>query len=622
MNKNEYLVGAIFLLMLIFLLVSLGSPASADYCHVEVDAEEDSNSGWSNVALCDDENTGTGGNANNDGDWIIFTPNNPPSSSAYKLTGIKIHAYEKFRPDGNFYADIKIGAVTEASDVDLGKNSWFYYNFSTYYPYNSNVNLTFNRHTAAGKGVINEIEFLFYRIPKVTYSNYPKASDSCVPTNPELWYISLKPSIDSGCDNWVNITYYSNASGSLERFYTHNYTWLGGSTPPQDDYFYYNEFKDYDIKYWYWINTTTWDDYLDEKIYNNITYTFTPQVCLPPELPPAYPCLPNIPGFNPDCWEMISAFHPDGFVNIVDWSIHNTTNDTKITFNNSVAHGDIWQSVYAWNSSNNSYYVVTNMYNHVGYWFYRYNNSCNFFNYIQYVETGIAGQWDYSIPGSLEKARAAIEPSVNWDGESWATGIFDFQINRWFYNVSNLPDHVNNTDFAGYDCVDFVNNSYTLSIRDDWTQGGIATTSYASVIVEETDLVCGVGGCDFPIYVNYSDANLTINVTINDCAGTNTTNVTIDEDALLWIAGWLNDNTGFILLAIGLFFWFAENKSDMVLYWITSFIAMTGSIWYLTAYSYNILGLETWIGISLMLFGLYCIYLGFRYGIIMYGRKK
>jgi len=73
----------------------------------------------------------------------------------------------------------------------------------------------------------------------------------------------------------------------------------------------------------------------------------------------------------------------------------------------------------------------------------------------------------------------------------------------------------------------------------------------------------------------------------------------------------------FILVLTGLFFWFAENKKDYMMYVFTGILASIGGVFYLGVESFSILGMYTWGGIIFMLFGVYCFFLSLRYSFMI-----
>ena len=91
----------------------------------------------------------------------------------------------------------------------------------------------------------------------------------------------------------------------------------------------------------------------------------------------------------------------------------------------------------------------------------------------------------------------------------------------------------------------------------------------------------------------------------------------INEDGWLYISGLSLDTNVLVLLVLGLFFWFAENKKDYILYVFSGIFASVGGFFYLGIEAYSITSFNTWTGIILMLFGVYCFFLSLRYSVMI-----
>ena len=266
--------------------------------------------------------------------------------------------------------------------------------------------------------------------------------------------------------------------------------------------------------------------------------------------------------FEGDCWEMFGVCE-----NISKWDllVYNSSDDSYSTFNESVSDGDIYNGTFWYNSLNSSYDNVTDLYFKYGYWFYAYNESCWLIH-------------NCTCPDIDESMHIDGYYNQSLHNESWV----NFSYDSWFNDSSS------DTLEIAFSLIDqFINHS------------------------------SGSSGCLFPLYFNFSDENISCNITITDCSSSSLINSSVNETSWLWIAGFELSEQTFVLVLTGLFFWFAENKKDYILYVFTGIFASVGGFFYLGIEAYNIISFNTWAGIILMLFGVYCFFLSLRYSFMI-----
>jgi len=76
-----------------------------------------------------------------------------------------------------------------------------------------------------------------------------------------------------------------------------------------------------------------------------------------------------------------------------------------------------------------------------------------------------------------------------------------------------------NFSICGFGFYDIINHNSTF------LNGVYSNNSWLQV-----DNVTSGGGCSFPIYINYSDDNVSVNVVVNNCEGLNSTSAEVNED--------------------------------------------------------------------------------------------
>jgi len=135
----------------------------------------------------------------------------------------------------------------------------------------------------------------------------------------------------------------------------------------------------------------------------------------------------------------------------------------------------------------------------------------------------------------------------------------------------------------------------------------------------------GGGSCTLK-YLNYSDENITINITYWGCNNTNTTSGEVNEDNWLKIMGFSLESGElgifFVLILFSLAFIIDKDEKKNIwkpiLLWITTPIAIATGVTYLGFTQFSV---EWWIGVIMFLFGILISFAGLYYA-LTFGRKN
>lgn len=225
---------------------------------------------------------------------------------------------------------------------------------------------------------------------------------------------------------------------------------------------------------------------------------------------------------------------------------------------------------------------------------------------------------------------------VNYDDESmsWDT---EYYLTIWAYNTTYhsfsssyekvfvtpcTPETDKTMTNTGWDNITLNNDSWVNITWQSWfNDTGVSDTLETVLGIDSQYINASSGGCDYPWYYNYSDDNITINISVTGCGSANLDNSSINEDDWLFISGFELEPQVLILLLVGLWFWFAEKSKDYVLYVFSGITSAVGGVWFFTVDGVNMMSINTWTAIILLLFGVYCFFLSIYYGMKYSGRK-
>lgn len=197
-------------------------------------------------------------------------------------------------------------------------------------------------------------------------------------------------------------------------------------------------------------------------------------------------------------------------------------------------------------------------------------------------------------------SRYAYQWFIKWDNTTMFYGNFtnssDSQL--LFFNYSVMA-----TTFWQVDISKPTGDFFTI----------IQNHSLNPLIPKEFYLLNCTGECGYPYYINFSDGNVTVNITITGCGIHTIDNATVNDDNWLLINGFSLEPQVLIILLISVFFFFAEKKEDVMLAMFTSFFSMIGGFYFLTVDPFNIVSINTWAGLVFMMFALYSLFVGLNY---------
>jgi hypothetical protein len=322
----------------------------------------------------------------------------------------------------------------------------------------------------------------------------------------------------------------------------------------------------YGVKYYYRINFT--DNYEDcHSLWESNTFSFT----ITPK--PLDECtdsnsLPEVDGLTKaDCWEMhglnysknISKYNDSAFY------FYNASNPTsKLDWNQSTPD-TIYNGLFWWNSTSQSYDNVTWFEPLKGYWIYFYDKNWTIGSNYSCIDIDI----DESMNTNSWK-------NFSLNNESWA----NFSIYLWFNDTN--PDTL----------------EFTINLLGQYINNSVAA-----------------GGCTGIVWVNYSDDNLTFNVSINKTTDANTSSYKIDEGNWLYMAGFSIDDSSFLffLWAFVVYMMYKTNRNYIVIPLLLGLVQI-GIIG--MAYSQGFYSgmMEYWlvVGVAFLMLGFYKTYKGLK----------
>lgn len=575
MKFDKDILFTIIIFMTIFcaILVFISS-ANAEPCEfLQYQAyEEDYDADYSNIAYSTDLNINTfalsGSGAIGIEEFIEYSA---PSMYDFEfITGCMIYARENFRE--TYYdaeVTIEINGITEFSSVTVQKDKWNYYNFTGVYDKDLTVftNLT---HTIANSKIeCFEVYILglYNATPNLNYV-YPLSTSECVQPKPTIslrvleGYIADDITPSTKCYQMINTTIRSNVSGEWLDYYSLEFTQSVSSTSYWVNYS-MEKFWKINTYYWYSYNITDGDEW------TNKTWKIFIDDC-----PFNYPSIDGLS--NPDCWHMVSAYtlNYSYYLSVGYLYVYNTTSETGLEWSDAISTNKIFNGLYHWNETTQEYDNVTKYTMGEGYWFYSYDD-----NYSKI----------YSLPSNTVTSEMHFYNNTNTQNDTLYyynhTTIISFQYNNFDYGQFNYNTHP--------------------SFPAHW---GLNLTECE-------------GECNFPIYINWTNGNITVNVTITDCDGTNTTNATVNDENYLFLAGLSLDPELMIIFIFFIFQYFAFSKSEITIKGLpinTVILIFAGLIAIITGVYYIGWQIEITsklVGISFVMFGIFDIGLFLAYAL-------
>jgi hypothetical protein len=118
--------------------------------------------------------------------------------------------------------------------------------------------------------------------------------------------------------------------------------------------------------------------------------------------------------------------------------------------------------------------------------------------------------------------------------------------------------------------------------------------------------------CEGIVWVNYSDSNVTFNVSVDKSDDSNTSSYMINEDNWLYLSALSLSPELMLITLLGLFFYFAEKRKSFVLYMIVTLIALPSGIYFL---GWEEAMTSKLIGVAIFMFSIYCAGLSLAYGL-------
>lgn len=433
----------------------------------------------------------------------------------YYLKGVRIRASElnlRFMT----YHDTNLSIVAEKEGVpqgtegsfDIINGQWNYINFTQgiyngMWSYNIELNFTWNQQILKSKLVVYEIQFMYYFNSDPAILNaYPTHTEQCVKTCPEI-QLRISDACGDECGTPACLDL---IKSTIYEIQGSNYINIS-----------YMEFQTEQYVHTFWHNATYFNaseygttyyycvNITDGSLWTNQTYYFKPNVCLPPESPPNHPCITGLN--NQDCWEIISIFNASNTINKNDTLYYNSSNGSFIQWKTAVNMGLIYNGVFEWNSDTYSYDNISDLATHKGYFVYFYDQNGSIANSYDY--SGNVNRNDTSIDSTLLWVLTNILYAYEWNGT-----------NANFLTTHNVQE-------------------YAVNITG--------------------------GSCDGMVYVNYTDDNLSIWVTVNKTDNSNTTEYSINEDNWLFMAGMNLEPQLLLFIAILTLLWIGAFKEDLII---------------------------------------------------------
>jgi hypothetical protein len=121
-----------------------------------------------------------------------------------------------------------------------------------------------------------------------------------------------------------------------------------------------------------------------------------------------------------------------------------------------------------------------------------------------------------------------------------------------------------------------------------------------------------IGSCEGIVWINFTDSNLTFNVSVDKSDDSNTSSYTINEDNWLYLSALSLSPELTLITLLGMFFYFAEKRKSFVLYMLTSLIALPAGIYFL---GWEVELTSKLIGLAIFMFSIYCAGIALAYGL-------
>jgi len=528
------------------------------------------NYNWNNENDTRDGWASTYGFAKNT-NYILY----PPWGGAYenyKLYGVYVLGTEATRfVDYDLYLDITVDGDTY-TDCQFTANTWTYFNFSDLYDWDENINISFVTKQVGGLAKLFEFHLVYsYQGGALLSTFYPHHGHSCVPTTPEIDLRVVHGYCD--CDEWLNVTYYYSYDGV--DYIQYKYWNVSGTCPSEVDEQFIGWFaKEYNTRYWHRVKMTVGGGDVPEHNYTQTrSYYFDTELCLPPETCPNYPGIEGLE--EPDCWEIISLGYNYNISkdNSTDFYFYNISSpNVKYSWDECIELNYIYDGLYHWASSETEYQNVSWFEPLTGYYLYFYENDFRIGS-------------NRTCPDIDETMLDNAIVNLSLDHNSWV----NIQWNSWFNDTNpDTLETILNIDSQ------YINNS------------------------------SGVG-CVGIVWVNFTDQNITFNVSVDKTDDTNTSIYTINDNNWLLMSG-ISLESGelgilivFILFSLAFIVDKEENKNiwKPIILFLTVPISLATGIYYL---GNNIFSIEWWIGILMFCFAIILSMAGLYYG-LNFGRK-
>lgn len=238
----------------------------------------------------------------------------------------------------------------------------------------------------------------------------------------------------------------------------------------------------------------------------------------------------------------------------------------------------------------------------------------------------------------------------NYNGLCNDSDIVSHDYSSYLVNNTMYKLYINLTDNCGYtenttyfstlcycDCPDInesmrdndytnftLNNESWVNISwESWfndTDGIDTLETQLSIIDQYINNTVGVS-CFGVVWVNYTDNNITFNVSVDKSDDSNTSIYKINEDNYLYISGFELNPQMLILLLIGIWYYFGTRDKDAIFFLFSSLTSMVGGIYFVGVDGMNILSINFWTGLILLFSSIYFIYL-MLFNIVNYGFRK
>ena len=248
---------------------------------------------------------------------------------------------------------------------------------------------------------------------------------------------------------------------------------------------------------------------------------------------------------------------------------YNDTTPVITTYNWDDANstGVTSNDLYWWNHTQETYDSVTNWIPSYGYWIYIYDLNYTF-------KTNFSCPECPDIDESMNNSNI-VNLTLNnesWVNVNWSSWFNDSVIDTLETILSIDSQYINTTtcndvSFSGSNYTNITDGNSWFNVTSNWQYNWLSNT-FQEWLNETHHFITGCTGI---VWVNYTDANITFNVSVNKSDDSNTSTYEIQEDNWLYLSGLELELSTFFFMVIFTLLILGIEKKDSVIGFLCCF---------------------------------------------------